>query len=99
MSETDLVRACLAWLALRHIPAWRINAGGFKTGKYFVHLAPAGFADIVAIAPGGRFLAIECKRPSGRLTPDQVTFAEDVRRAGGLAVVVRSVEDLAMGVA
>ena len=39
------------------------------------------------------FLAFELKSPTGRPSPEQLNFIEQVRRAGGIAGVVRSIED------
>ena len=43
------------------------------------------------------FLALEVKAPGGRTTPEQINFIAAVRRAGGMAGVVRSVDE-ALGV-
>lgn len=93
--EAALLAAALDLLALRGIPALRINAGQLKVGSRLVRLAPAGTSDILAILPPqGRFLAIEVKTPSGRLTADQRAFLEGVRRCGGVAMVVRDLKVL-----
>ncbi len=39
------------------------------------------------------FTAIEVKTEKGRVTPEQVQFIEQVRKAGGIAGVVRSPEE------
>ncbi len=39
------------------------------------------------------FTALEAKAPGGRPTPEQMNFIEQVRAAGGIAAVVRSVGD------
>lgn len=39
------------------------------------------------------FTALECKSATGRPTPEQLRFIEAVQRAGGLAGVVRSVDE------
>jgi hypothetical protein len=52
-----------------------------------------GSADLVGIGPGGRFFALETKSPSGRLTPEQVKWANLVRRFGGFCATVRSVDE------
>lgn len=44
-----------------------------------------------------RFLALEVKTPTGRATDDQKRFIEAVRKAGGLAGVVRT-PDEAIGI-
>ena len=52
-----------------------------------------GSADIIGIAPCGRFLAIEIKTSTGRPTKEQLRFIEAVNNAGGIAGIARSVED------
>lgn len=39
------------------------------------------------------FTAVEVKTATGRATPEQVNFVEQVTAAGGVAGIVRSVED------
>ena len=52
-----------------------------------------GSADIIGIAPCGRFLAIEIKTSKGRATKEQLRFIEAVNNAGGIAGIARSVDD------
>jgi hypothetical protein len=97
--EGDLVRQCLDYLQLRKVPCWRQNSGSAMFGaggkRRFVRFAVTGCADILGVLPpGGRILAVECKRPGGRLTPAQAAFLRCVAEAGGLAVVVRDLRDL-----
>jgi hypothetical protein len=40
------------------------------------------------------FLALEVKTPKGKPTEEQINFIQQVRKAGGIAGVVRSVEDV-----
>ena len=99
LRETDIVRACLEYLAARKIMAWRSNSGAVKAtygGKTrFVRFNSAkGMSDICAILPGGRFCAIEVKRPGGKMTEDQERFQDDVERSGGYAIMVTSVDEL-----
>ena len=98
--ETDLVRVCLAYLRLRGVFAWRVNSGavaGEHGGKRrFVRFNGAkGCSDVLGILPGGRFLAVETKMPGRKTTPHQQAFLDAVRAAGGLALVVRDVAELA----
>lgn len=53
-----------------------------------------GISDILGLFSDGVFLAIEVKSKKGRLTPDQKSFLEDVKKHGGVAIVARSVEDV-----
>jgi hypothetical protein len=70
------------------------SAGGKRR---FVRFNGAkGCSDILGILPGGRFMAVECKLPGNRPTADQQAFLDAVRTAGGLAVVVHDVAELAL---
>jgi hypothetical protein len=97
--ERAVVKACLEYLELRGIYAYRQNTGAAeyqdKTGKRrFVRYGKPGASDIVGVLPGGRFLAVECKAPGGRISEHQARFLRDIERMGGVAVIARSVEDL-----
>jgi hypothetical protein len=51
-------------------------------------------ADLLGIwAPSGRLLSVEVKSPTGRVRPEQERWAEMVARFGGVAGIVRSVEE------
>lgn len=53
-----------------------------------------GSADLIGmLAPQGRFLALEVKRPGEKPTKEQELFLELVRKSGGVAAVVTSVEE------
>jgi hypothetical protein len=99
-TEATLVRACLELLALRRIFGWRNNSGGFVVGegkdRRLVRAGLKGSPDIIAVLPPtGRFVGIECKVGRNRPTPEQAAFLETVRAAGGLALVVWDVRELA----
>ena len=108
-TETDLVRACLNWLALHRVLAWRSNNTGIfdPTRKVFRSFhGLKGVSDILGIVPrpvvlpdGGRatvgaLLAVECKRPGEKLRAEQEAFLEDVRGRGGIGFCARSLRDL-----
>jgi hypothetical protein len=106
--EADVLRACLDYLRLRKICAFRVNTTGVydparKAFRSFRGLK--GVADILGVLPrtldvGGRrvtvgvFLSVEVKSARGRLTPEQAAFADAVRKAGGISLCVRSLKDL-----
>jgi hypothetical protein len=97
--EKDIQRQCLEWLRLRGVLAWRANSGAmtatYKGKTRFLKFNGIdGLSDIVGVLPGGRFLACEVKRPGNTPTEDQEHFLGLVRDAGGLAVVVTSVDEL-----
>jgi hypothetical protein len=97
-TETVLVRACLDYLCLKGILAWRTNNTGVydPTHKRFrAFRGLKGVSDILGILDGGRLLAIETKSATGRLSADQKWFLDEVARRGGLALVVWGVKELA----
>ena len=73
----------------------RINSGCFVIGtginRRFIKTADAGTCDFEGYDNKGRFVAIECKRPTGgRLSPAQRERIEDINRKGGVAIVAHS---------
>jgi hypothetical protein len=101
-TETGLVRAVLQYLALRRIPAWRSNSGAMRVrgagGKErFIKFNGArGCADVLGLLPPtGRFLAIECKLGRNCPTADQQAFLDAISAAGGLALVIHNLDELA----
>lgn len=55
---------------------------------------PRGVSDILGILPDGRFLAIEVKTRTGRVSEYQASFLYEITKNGGVAFVARSVEDV-----
>lgn len=49
-----------------------------------------GGADLIGVAPDGRFLAVEVKTIKGRPTSEQRQFLQAVKDAGGIAGIARS---------
>lgn len=52
-----------------------------------------GSSDIVGITPTGRFLAVEVKTKTGRVSKEQMLFINAVNKAGGIAGIARSAQD------
>jgi hypothetical protein len=96
--ESDVLAACLQLLRLRGVFAWRNNSGAFVLGdgkgRRFFRAGLPGSADILGVLPGGRFLAVEVKRPGGKPTPPQRAFLAAVEAAGGVSTVIRDVAEL-----
>ena len=77
----------------------RINTGCFVIGegrnRRYIKTADAGTCDFEGYDNHGRFVAIECKRPSGgRLSPAQKERIADINRKGGVAFVAHSGEEV-----
>lgn len=94
MRETELVKQCLELLKLRGIFAWRQNTGAMRIGNRLVRFGQRGIADILGVLPDGRFLAIECKVGNRKVTTEQNAFLDSVEANGGVALVVRSLDEL-----
>lgn len=99
-TETHIVSACLDTLAKHGIFAWRNNTTGVydpvrKRFRTFTGLK--GVSDILGVMNGGRLLAVECKHGRGTLTKEQRAFLSAVADRGGVAMVVRSVDELIEG--
>ena len=91
-SESHIVNACLITLSAAGCLVWRQNTGVLpdRQGRPIRFGLCVGSSDIIAIAPDGVFVAIECKSAIGQPTDAQVRFLEAVRRQGGRAGIARS---------
>lgn len=93
----DAVRLALG--KVNDLVLWRNNVGvaqhwngrEVETVKYGL---ANGSADLVGLlAPSGRWVALEVKAPKGRTTDEQGRWLALVRKMGGFACVVHSVEE------
>lgn len=107
-AETRLQQEIMLALSQAGCVVWRHNVGQGWLGKTIhqsgnqvtltdAHKMPYGLcvggSDILGIAPDGRFLAVEVKTPTGRVSKPQIAFIEGVKSAGGIAGIARSVND------
>ncbi|HYT89672.1 MAG TPA: hypothetical protein VEL76_13275 [Gemmataceae bacterium] len=99
-TEQDLVRQVLQLLKLRGVLCWRQNQGAARyrsesgRSRFVRFSSMPGIADVLAVLPGGRFLACEVKIGRNQTTPEQAAFLAAVRSAGGVAAVIRDVREL-----
>lgn len=70
---------------------WR-NSTGYDAENRVRYGLGVGGADLVGLC-SGRFIGIECKTPTGRVSPEQRMWIALVRANGGRAGVARSVDD------
>ncbi len=83
--EKDIVAAILRYLKQRpRCFAWKTHGGMYGT---------AGIPDIIACMDG-RFYAFEVKQPGGRLSRLQEVTLNKIVAAGGVAVMVTSVDEV-----
>lgn len=96
--ESAVQAAVLAYLEERgDCFVWRNNTGAYspRPGQ-FISFGRRGSGDIIGvIAPSGKLVAIECKRPvGGRLSKDQERFRDRVWACGGIYILARSVDEV-----
>lgn len=96
--ESAIVQQVKTVIKATGLKLQRINTGCFQIGegqhKRFVKTADAGTCDFEGYDNIGRFVAIECKRPSGgRLSPAQKERIADINQKGGVAFVAHSGEE------
>jgi len=94
-AETNIMNACMVALSECGAVVWRNNVGMLQdqTGRPIRYGLCVGSADLIGIAPDGRFLAVEVKTATGRTTEAQDRFIAAVLRRGGRAGVARSASD------
>jgi hypothetical protein len=108
MSEAQTQQAIRLELGRGPVRLWRNNTGTLldKHGRPVQFGLCKGSSDLIglrSITIGPEhlgqqlavFAAIEVKSATGRATPEQTAFIEQVQAMGGLAGVVRSVRDAA----
>ena len=96
--ESAVIGEVKAIIKATGIKLQRINTGCFIIGtgrnRRFIKTADAGTCDFEGYDNIGRFVAIECKRPTGgRLSPAQKERIDDINAKGGVAFVVHSGEE------
>ena len=86
MLEKDIVAAIKRYLATlgEDVFFWKEHGGQYGT---------AGIPDII-VCYKGRFIALEAKVGKNQPTRLQAATIEQIRRAGGIACVVRSVDEV-----
>lgn len=92
MKESDIQRLIMLALSEAGCLIFRNNTGVLKNaaGIPIKFGLCVGSSDLIGIAPGGRFLAVEIKTPTGKATPEQLRFIDAVRARGGIAGIARS---------
>lgn len=85
MLEKDIVKAIMKYLkTVPHCFAWKEHGGMYGT---------AGIPDIIACVDG-RFYGFEVKTETGKSTGLQEATIRKILKAGGVAVIVRSADEV-----
>lgn len=101
MKETNILQLVRLKASQLGCVLHRNNIGAYKDPKgYYIKygVCNPGGSDLIGwrTLPSGiaQFLAIECKIPGKKPTPEQHNFIDAVNKAGGLAAFVTSPEEL-----
>jgi hypothetical protein len=96
VKEADLMRLIQRNLSALGHRVFRNNVGlaYTKDGTPIRFGLGVGSADLVGWSKDGRFIAVEVKTPTGRVTPEQAAFLSAVNAAGGIGVVMRSAVEI-----
>lgn len=100
--ESEIQNAICEYLQYKNYFFWRQNntpiAQLGKNGRYFFRamsrFAMKGVPDIIVLTDGGYAVFLEVKRPSGKLSPDQIIFRDKCKDVGCEYYTVKSVDDL-----
>lgn len=101
-SESEILKAVMHLLK-RHpkvAVCWRQNSGTAQFAgadgktRYVRANTARGMSDIMGTLKDGRTLACEVKTRTGRIMPHQQEFLDGINKAGGVAFVARSLEDV-----
>lgn len=90
MTESEIKRLICDWITAAGGLVWlHARNGRIKKSKY---LKP-GIADILGVWKS-RPLAIEVKKPNGKVSDEQTAFLTDFNARGGIAFVARDLGDV-----
>jgi penicillin-binding protein-related factor A (putative recombinase) len=92
--EGEIKKSIMQWLEANHRDCYAriIQIAGFRGRKN----VSAGVSDIIGVWKG-RGLAIEVKAPGEKPMPHQKEFLESWARAGGIAILAYSLDDVIKG--
>ena len=94
ISEKDVVRQVIDYLTIKHYLFIRNNTGAFKTESGgFYRFGSVGSPDILVFHKND-FYGIECKSSIGKQSPAQKEFQEKFDNAGGIYLLIKSLEEL-----
>ena len=93
-TEKQITKAILDYLnTIRNSIALKFYAGGLKFGDKWIPQGKEGVSDILACV-NSKFVAIEVKKKGRLPTEAQGRFLQNIRDAGGIAGVCRSIDDV-----
>lgn len=98
ISANALTKAAIHYFSAKGFECWRQNSAGLydPIKKVFrSNSVKKGVSDIIGFHKlNGQFIAVEIKVGKDKLSPEQSEFLRQVEKAGGVAIVVKSINDL-----
>lgn len=87
--ETEISKAIGEQLNQLGVYNLRLNSGKVKVRGGWMHLCPEGTPDRLVLL-NGRAIFVEVKQPGEKPTPEQIACHEEIRRHGGVVLVLES---------
>lgn len=84
LSKGHIRASAIKELEWRGYTVWVHNNLAVRKRKFIGRL---GVSDLIGITKDGRWVACEIKTLNDRLSDDQITFLNDVKKAGGVAYI------------
>jgi VRR-NUC domain len=84
LTKATIRESALKELTWRGYDCWRQNNIAVR-GRTFI--GRRGVSDIIGITKDGRWVVTEVKTLNDTLSPDQITFLNDIKKAGGEAYI------------
>lgn len=84
LTKAEIRESAIKELTWRGHNCWRQNNIAVR-GRSFI--GRLGVSDVIGITKDGRWVACEIKTLNDRLSPDQIKFLNDVKTAGGIALI------------
>jgi len=98
LTANQLTKAALKYFNAKGYECWRQNNAAVydaKRNSFRANSVKKGVSDIIGYhRRTGQFLAVEIKIGKDKLSTEQEMFLKSVERSGGLAMVVKNVDDL-----
>ena len=93
-TEKETQAAVIEYLTYKGIFHYRNNSGAFKTESGgFYRMGMAGAPDIICVVEGV-YVGLEIKDVKGKLNENQILFKERLEKAGGIYLVIRSIDEV-----
>ena len=93
MKESDIKKSIMMEISRQGHKIFN-NPVGFDQERKIKYGLFKGSSDLIGWTNTGRFLAVEVKTPTGRLSKEQNKFLDEVNKSGGVGICARSVENV-----